>query len=107
MHSGSEHFHSVDVEPLSLHVLAAHVDLGRQTESYAGHCSRDSMLSRSSLGDDPTLSHLLCEQCLSESIVDLMSATVQEIFSLQIDLGSSSVIGQPAGEIYWGWSSGV
>src|SRR6266704_1428976 len=41
--------------------LSAHVDLGLQTESRAGHCSRDSMLSRSCLGYDPTLSHLLCE----------------------------------------------
>ena len=57
----SEHFHPVDVESLSLHVLAAHVDLGLQAESRAGHCSGDSMLSCSGLGYDPALAHFLGE----------------------------------------------
>src|SRR2546430_4199570 len=39
MDLSSAHFHPVDVASLSLHVLAAHADLGLQAESRAGHSS--------------------------------------------------------------------
>src|SRR2546422_2713065 len=99
MDLGPEHFHPVDVEPLSLHVFAAHVDLSVQTESCAGNRSGDPVLSCSGLGYDPALAHFLCEQSLSESIVDLVGSTMQQILSFQVNLSTLRMTTQIGSEI--------
>jgi hypothetical protein len=57
------------------------------------------MLSRPRLGNDPPLSHLLGKESLSESIVDLVRATMQEILPLQVDSDSSNMTSQIASKV--------
>ena len=44
------------------------------------------MLTGTGLGDDPLGSEALCQQCLADCVVDLMSAGMRQVLALQPDL---------------------
>src|SRR5690242_14408642 len=54
------------------------------------------MLSRTGFGDDPPLPHPLCQQRLTDAVVDLMGAGVQQVFTLEIDLCSAELLSETA-----------
>ena len=45
------------------------------------------MLAGTGLGDDARLAHALCQQCLTEYLIGLVSAAVHQIFAFEIQLG--------------------
>ena len=65
------------------------------------------MLSRSGLSDDATFAHSTGEQHLSRCVVDLVRAGMQKIFTLQIDLRSPGMRGQPFRVKQRGWPATV
>ena len=57
------------------------------------------MLSGAGLGDDATLAHPLCQESLSERVVDLVRAGVGEVLALDEDAGASELAGQVLGVV--------
>ena len=53
------------------------------------------MLTRTCLGNDAMLAHPAREQGLSHSVVDLVRASVQKIFTLKINLRTARMRRQP------------
>src|SRR6266498_4182231 len=94
-HFCAEQLHSEDVECLPSHVFGAHVNDTTQPEQRANRRRCDTVLACTCLSDDATLAHSTRKQRLSHSIVDLVRAGVQKVFTLQIDLRASGVSCQP------------
>ena len=69
MDRGAEEAHPVDVQPLSLSIDLAHVDLNREAENCACHRRRNTVLPGPGLGDEPAFAHELSEQPLAEGVV--------------------------------------
>ena len=91
----AQNAHPEDVQLLPLHVHLTHVnDTGHAEESARRRC-RDAMLPGPSLRNDPCLAQLLCEQSLSQSVVDLVRTGVGEILALEPDAGAAAVLGEP------------
>ena len=57
------------------------------------------MLPGSGLGNDTCFTHALSQQCLTECVVDFMGPSVIQIFSFEIDLGSTAVRTQSRGVV--------
>ena len=104
---GLKQAHTIDVEGLATNVRLAHVDDALQPEHGASGGGGDAVLSRTGLGDDALLAHVLGEQGLAEGVVDLVGAGVGEVFPLQVDLRSTQVAGQVFGEVERGGAAGV
>ena len=65
------------------------------------------MLSGTGLGDDPLLAHFLCQQDLSQHVVNLVRTGVVQILPLQVNLAAAQVFGHPVCIIEHGRSAGV
>ncbi len=82
---GAQQAHSLDVRPLALHVLGAHVDDARHPEARAHGGRGDAVLARARLRDDALLAEAAGDQRLTDRVVDLVRARVAEVLALQID----------------------
>jgi hypothetical protein len=80
-HISTEHLDSEDVELLSSDILGTHVDITLQTEFGTDGSGSDTVLSSTSLGDDPLFAQSLGEQDLTDSIVDLVRTSVVQVLS--------------------------
>jgi hypothetical protein len=80
----AEQVHPVDVRPLPVHVLGAHVDDALEPETGAHGRRGDAVLARPRLGDDPGLAEPSGEHGLAERVVQLVRAGVKEVLSLQV-----------------------
>src|SRR5712691_9412242 len=81
----AEQVHALDVGSLAPHVLLAHVDDALETEA-STHCRGcDSMLSRAGLRHDAALAQTAREHSLTEGVVELVRAGVQQVLPLQIE----------------------
>ena len=98
-HFGAEHAHAEDVEPLPAHVLLAHVDHALEAEQRADRGRGDAVLARAGLRDDAPLAHAPGEQRLSQAVVDLVRAGVQQVFALEPDARAAQRFAQALGEI--------
>ena len=98
--------HAEDVEALTAHVLLAHVDGAVETEERARGGGGDSVLARACFGDDAAFAHAAREQRLTETIIDFVSAGVEQVFALDVDFGSERVR-EAAREIERRGASGV
>ena len=98
-HLCPQRLHFEDVELLTPHVLLAHIDLTLQTEQGGGRGGGDAVLSRPRLGDDARLAHAFCQQRLTDAVVDLVGASVIEVFALEINPRAAGRLGQPLGEV--------
>ena len=94
-HLRAQQPHAEDVRLLAGHVDAAHVDHARQPQQRTHGGSRDPVLPRAGLGDDPPLAHVAGEQRLAQRVVDLMCAGMRQILPLEIDLRAAQVGRQP------------
>ena len=84
-HPGAEHFHTENIESLPCHILFSHVHCTFHAEKSCA-CGRcHAVLSRAGLGNDLFLSHSFCQKNLSNHVVDLMSASMIQIFPFQIN----------------------
>ena len=84
-HLCAEQAHPLDVRGLPAHVLRAHVDDALEPETGADGRGRDSVLSRTGLRDDPVLAETAREDGLSEGVVQLVRAGVEEVLPLEIE----------------------
>src|SRR5439155_4306598 len=89
--------HPKHVESLAPHVFRAHVDDAAQAEERASRRRRDTMLTCACFSNNAAFAHSLCEQRLAHRIIDLVRASVQKIFALQVDLRPAAACTQPPG----------
>ena len=59
------------------------------------------MLASAGFGDDAPLSHAFRQKALAERIVDLVCASVEKVFTLQVDLRPAELFGKPFCEVEW------
>ena len=90
--------HAEHIEFLTPHVFRAHVHDALETKKRAHRGRRHAVLAGAGLGDDTVLSHALDQQRLSQAVVDLVCASVQQVFAFEIDLGATQLLGQPPGK---------
>lgn len=57
------------------------------------------MLTRASLRDDSLFAHALCEEDLSEGVVDFVGAGVEEVFAFEIDFSAAQFLGEALSEV--------
>jgi hypothetical protein len=84
-HLRAEKAHAGDVQCLTFGVDSTHVDDALETEQCTGGGRCHTVLARSGLGDDAGLAHPLCQQNLTENVVDLVRTGVVQIFTLEDD----------------------
>jgi len=102
----SHESHAEHVQLLAPHVFFTHVDHALQTESGADRRRRDTVLARSSLGNDSALPHSQCEERLADRIVDLVRAGVVQVLALQEHTGPDQV-GQPGRTAQRRWTTDI
>ena len=95
-HFCAEQFHSVDIGRLALNIINAHVDHAFQTEPGGDGGTGDAVLTGACLGNDARLSKVLGQQGLPHRVVDLMGASVIQVFALEPDLRPAPGTGQTA-----------
>ena len=78
--------HAEDVQLLAPHVFCSHVDDTFKAKQRTDRGRSYAMLSGASLGDNAMLAHPFDQQHLPQAVIDFVSASVQEIFTLQINL---------------------
>ncbi len=81
--------HAEDVQPLPPHVFLAHIDDAFQAEQRADGGSGDAVLSRAGFGDDALLAHAPRQKRLAQAVVDLVRAGVQQVLTLDVNLGAA------------------
>ena len=89
----TQQFHTVYVQPLTANVLFAHIDLAFHIKHCTSSCSCHAVLSGTGFGNDPLLAHFLCQQDLSQHVVDLVCTGVVQVFPLQVDLAAAQISG--------------
>src|ERR1700720_2383243 len=87
----AEEFHACNVERLTFHVDLTHVDYAFAAEACRHRGGGDAMLSRASFGDDAALAHSPSEQNLTERVVNLMCAGMQQILAFQVNLRATEI----------------
>src|SRR5579863_3827682 len=98
-HPGAEHVHAKHIRLLPLDVDRAHIDDAFEAEARAERRGGDAVHAGAGFGDNALLAHPACEQNLPEHVVHFMRAGVIELFALEIDFCSATMLGQPLGEI--------
>ncbi|MNF91235.1 hypothetical protein D3C84_738290 [compost metagenome] len=96
-HCGPHQLHAKYVRLLAFAILGTHVDPALEAEQGAGQGGGDPVLTGAGLGDDLALAHALGEQGLTQHLVGLVGAAVQQVFTLEVKPGLGS-LGQIAGE---------
>ena len=95
----SQKSHPCNIERLALHVDGPHVDAALETEACGGCRRGDAMLSCPRLGDDPPLAHSSGKQDLADGIVDLVSARVEKVFTFEVNLCATQLLGESLGKV--------
>ena len=95
---GAEQAHPLDVRTLAAHVLGAHVDDALEPEAGAHRRRRHPMLAGARLGDDPLLPEALREHRLTERVVQLVRAGVEQVLPLEVEaLAGGEALGKRQG----------
>ena len=103
----AQHPHPEDVEALATHVLFAHIDDAFQAKERANRGACHAVLASSGFCDDALFAHAPGEQSLSQAVVDLVRAGVQQVFTLDINLCAARNFAQPLGVIERSRAPGV
>src|SRR5207245_2952127 len=82
----TEKAHASNVGSLALHVNGTHVDNAGQAEPGTRRGAGDAVLTRTGLSDDSLGPQALCQQGLTDRVVDLVRTRVRQILALQPDL---------------------
>ena len=98
-HLRAEEFHARHVQCLALHVHLPHVNHALEAKARAHRRRRHAMLARARLGDDALLPQPHRQQRLTQRIVDLVRAGVEQILALQINLRATQFLRPALGEI--------
>ena len=92
MYLGSQKFHTVDIQCLSVGIFFSHEDFAFHPQEGCCRCGSHTVLSGTGLCDQAGLAHLLGKQCLSQGIIDLMGTGMVQILSLEIDLRAAQIL---------------
>merc|ERR1711865_614178 len=95
------HLHAENIQGLSLNVNGAHVDDALQVHQCACRCSGNAMLTSSGLCNNSFLSESLCQESLAQGIVDLVSASVSQLLTLEPKLSTTKLFGHSFCVIEW------
>ena len=98
-HLRAQEAHALYVQILPLHVHVAHVDHALQSQQCAHRRRGHAVLPRAGFCNHALLAHALRQQPLSERVVDLVRACVQQVFALQINLCPAQRFRQPLGKV--------
>ena len=93
------HFHGRHVRLLAAYIDFAHVHHAFEAELRAGGGSGEPVLAGTRLRDNAGLAHLLCEQALTDGVVDLVCARVGEAFELDVNLRTTQEFGRRRGKV--------
>ena len=107
LHFGAEHAHAEDIQALAPHVLFAHVDHALEAEQRAHRGGGHAVLSGAGFGDDAPLAHAAGEQRLSQAVIDLVRAGVEQVFALEPDARAAQGLAQVFGEVERRGAAGV
>ena len=94
-HLGAQQPHARDVRRLPLHVDGAHVDAARHAESRRRRRRRDPVLPRARFRDDARLAHPPRQQHLAEGVVELVRASMEQVFALEDDPRPAPFLREP------------
>lgn len=97
---GAESFHADDIGGLAFGVFGAHVDDAGEADACAGGGGGDAVLAGACFGDDALGAHVLCDEGLSERVVDFVGAGVGEVFAFEPDVGAPC-FGEARGVAEW------
>src|SRR5207249_758385 len=87
--------------------LRPHADLAAHAEERGHGGGRHPVLAGARLGDQPALLQPACNQRLSDRVVDLVGAGVEQVLALEEDAGTAEPPREAAGEVEPGRPSGV
>ena len=90
----AENLHAGDVGRLLGDVNLAHVDLAFQTEECRRRRQRNAVLACAGFRDELLLAHVLGEQALAHTVVELVRAGMVEVLALEVDLRAADLAGQ-------------
>src|SRR5262249_39094608 len=90
----SQQAHAEDIQLLTPHVFAAHVNYTVESEQRTDCSSGDAMLTCSGLCNDASLAHASSKQPLANAVIDLVRASVEQIFPLEINKRASEFLSQ-------------
>src|SRR5919198_4522436 len=88
----AQEFHARDIKCLPLHIDTTHIDdtFAAETRGYSRSCH--AVLPGAGFGNDAVFTHPACEKNLTQCVVDLVRASVQEILAFEIDFGALQLL---------------
>mmetsp|Transcript_4781 Transcript_4781/g.30268 ORF Transcript_4781/g.30268 Transcript_4781/m.30268 type:complete len:254 (+) Transcript_4781:3097-3858(+) len=92
--------HAKHIELLPFHVLGTHVHDALQPKASTDGGGSHAMLSSTSLGNDALFSDTFGQKGLSHRIVDLVSTSVVQVFSFEVDIRSFSILAVMLRELF-------
>ena len=93
----AQDLHLGDVRVFLLDIHLTHVDLTGDTDQGAGRRQRHTMLPGPGLGQHLLLPHVLGQQCLADTMIDLVRTGMVEILAFQEDARTTEFFRQTAG----------
>ena len=88
MHFCTQHLHTLYIRVLAFHIGSSHEHLTVHAHQSTDRSRSHSVLSGSRLAGNAGLAHLLCQQDLSDGVVDLVGTRVVQVFTFQIELAT-------------------
>lgn len=93
MYLGAQQLHTEHVQRLPVGVLFSHEDLALHVHESCCRGGGDAVLSGAGLGNNSRLAHLLCQQHLSQHVVDLVGTGVVQILPFQVNFRAAQIPG--------------
>ena len=102
----TQHLHFFYIDMLAFYIRFSHVDDAFHVHQGTYGGSSYSVLSGTGFGDDAMLAHAACQKNLSDSVVNLVSSCMVQVFTFEVEL-AAILFGKPAGIVEWGRTSYV
>ena len=84
---------------MALDVLGTHVDDALHAEACRNRGRGHAMHACAGLGDHSLLAHAARQEGLADGVVDLVGASMVQVFPLQVDLSAAQNVGQTTGVV--------
>ena len=86
---------------LAFYIRFSHVDDAFHVHQGTYGGSSYAVLAGTGFGDDAMLAHAACQKNLSDSVVNLVSSCMVQVFTFEVEL-ATILFGKPAGIVEWG-----